>query len=152
MLGSPSVFNFFSPDYSPAGDLAKNSLVSPELQLVTESQLFTNLNTYNRFLNGGFKRWKTEEYSQYTADQLTVRLNESLFNNLWQSTSGSDTDKAMAMVDYLDFYFNAGQLKQSSNQVTRNSLIAGIADLSDNKRFKESLYIFLSIPDLAVQR
>jgi len=152
VLGSPSVFNFFSPDYSPAGDLAKNSLVSPELQLVTESQLFTNLNTYHRFLSGGFKRWKVEEYSQYTADQLTVRFNESLFNNLWQSTPGSNTDKATAMVDYLDFYFNAGQLKQSSNQVIRNTLIAGIADLSDNERFKESLYIFLSIPDLAVQR
>jgi len=68
------------------------------------------LNTYHRFLSGGFKRWKVEEYSLYTADQLTVRFNESIFNNLWQATIGSNTDKATAMVDYLDFYFNAGQL------------------------------------------
>jgi len=39
------------------------------------------------------------------------------------------------MVDYLDFYFNADQLKQSSHQATRNGLIAGIADLSANERF-----------------
>ncbi|MFM2289288.1 MAG: hypothetical protein RL684_2431 [Pseudomonadota bacterium] len=35
-LRSPSVFNFFRPDYAPAGELASAGLVAPELQINTE--------------------------------------------------------------------------------------------------------------------
>ena len=35
-LRSPTVFNFFRPDYAPAGELASAGLVAPELQINTE--------------------------------------------------------------------------------------------------------------------
>jgi len=34
-LLSPSVFNFFSPAYAPAGEIADRGLVAPELEIVT---------------------------------------------------------------------------------------------------------------------
>lgn len=36
-LMSPSVFNFFSPSYAPLGEVANQSLVAPEFQIVTEN-------------------------------------------------------------------------------------------------------------------
>ena len=36
-LRSPSVFNFFSPDYAPAGELSDQGLVSPEMQITNET-------------------------------------------------------------------------------------------------------------------
>ena len=36
-LRSPSVFNFFSPDYAPAGELSEQGLVSPEMQITNET-------------------------------------------------------------------------------------------------------------------
>lgn len=38
-LSAPTVFNFFSPDYSPAGLLAANGVNSPELQLANENSV-----------------------------------------------------------------------------------------------------------------
>jgi hypothetical protein len=37
-LQSPSVFNFFSPFFAPAGEIRDSSLVAPELQIATEYQ------------------------------------------------------------------------------------------------------------------
>ncbi|MGJ8694296.1 MAG: DUF1800 family protein [Thalassotalea sp.] len=152
-LGSPSVFNFFLPDFSPTGELSKSSLVSPELQLITESQLFTNFNIYNKLLYHGFKRWRVEETSSYNEEQLTVRLQKESFNNIWQNTSGTNIDKATAIVDNLDFYLNAGQLKQSNNTGTRIELIEGIADLAGNNyHFDHAIYAFATVPELVIQK
>ena len=41
---SPSVFNFYSPDFSPQGVLADSDLVSPELEIATSSQLINSDN------------------------------------------------------------------------------------------------------------
>ncbi|CZF85347.1 hypothetical protein GMA8713_03492 [Grimontia marina] len=38
-LGSPSVFNFYLPDYSPKGVVKDNGLVAPELQIVDWSHI-----------------------------------------------------------------------------------------------------------------
>ncbi|WP_407330452.1 DUF1800 family protein [Enterovibrio sp. 27052020O] len=38
-LGSPSVFNFYLPDYAPKGVVADNNLVAPELQIVDWSHV-----------------------------------------------------------------------------------------------------------------
>ena len=46
VMSSPSVFNFYLPDHSPAGELRENGLFAPELELATSSAL---LDTYNRF-------------------------------------------------------------------------------------------------------
>ena len=44
-LASPSVFNFFRPDYGPSDLKAEHQLYAPELQIVTESSL-TRSNNY----------------------------------------------------------------------------------------------------------
>ncbi len=38
-LGSPSVFNFYLPDYAPSGVVSENNLVSPELQIIDWSHI-----------------------------------------------------------------------------------------------------------------
>jgi uncharacterized protein (DUF1800 family) len=41
---APSVFNWFTPDFSPSGSLPANGLVSPELQIANENTTFTSTN------------------------------------------------------------------------------------------------------------
>jgi uncharacterized protein (DUF1800 family) len=43
-LRAPSVFNWFLPDYVVPGALAQAGLVSPELQIMTDSQVVNNIN------------------------------------------------------------------------------------------------------------
>lgn len=55
-LRSPSVFNFFSPDYSPGGQLGDLGLVSPELQIANENTVVTT----NNFLATAIFLWTSE--------------------------------------------------------------------------------------------
>jgi uncharacterized protein (DUF1800 family) len=122
-LGAPSVFNFFSPDYSPAGSLASQGLVAPELTLVTESQMYSMLNGYHQFLNNGVVNYRRQPF---TKDQVRVSLDTSGLNAVWDNQIGDDTAKATAVVDYIDFYLNSGKLKQTDNKGTRQELITTI--------------------------
>jgi uncharacterized protein (DUF1800 family) len=47
-LRSPSVFNFFSPEYQPPGEIADAGLVAPEMGIVTEYSA-TNITNYLLF-------------------------------------------------------------------------------------------------------
>lgn len=43
-LRSPSVFNFYYPDFAPSGDIKDRGMVAPELQIVTDSSMTTSTN------------------------------------------------------------------------------------------------------------
>ncbi len=143
-LGASSVFNFFSPDFAPPGVIASNSLVAPELQLITESQLFKSSNTYHRLINNGFVRWSVynDDYRNpaYKPEQFHIRLNYQRLQSLWDTTPGGATEKAIAVVDYLDFYLNGGQLLQTDNYGTRQAMISNIAAASGDNRFSLGVY------------
>lgn len=151
-LGSPSVFNFFLPDFSPTGKISSQSLVAPELQLLTETQLFLTLNTYHKLLSKGFIRSTVTKNSAYTTEQATVRLSSEVLTLLWQETEGDNSEKATALVDYLDFYLNGGQLKASNNQSTRQSLINTLSASDEDQRFKLAIYGASTMPEFMLQR
>ncbi len=48
-LESPTVFNFYLPDYQQPGTFADNGLYSPELQITNESTIYTTADTYYGF-------------------------------------------------------------------------------------------------------
>lgn len=47
VLGAPSVFNFFRPDYAPPGPVAAGGLTAPEFQLWTENSVMAATNLLN---------------------------------------------------------------------------------------------------------
>jgi uncharacterized protein (DUF1800 family) len=53
-LESPTVFNFYMPDYQQPGTFADNGLFSPELQITNESSAYSTANTYYRFTQGAY--------------------------------------------------------------------------------------------------
>lgn len=153
-LAAPSVFNFFSPDFAPTGEIASNSLVSPELQLVTESQLFSTFNTYHQIINGDFVRYNqyTRGHPNFSIDQLKVRLNYSGLQAVWNDSAGDETAKATALVDYLDLYLNAGQLAETQNTGTRSVMISNLAVASEEERYKLAVYAVSTTPEFLIQR
>lgn len=71
----------------------------------------------------------------------------------WNSVSGSTAEKAEAMVDYLDFYLNAGQLKQAANAGARAALIQGVAAASSEaNRLKDAVYGVNVTSEFLIQR
>jgi hypothetical protein len=153
-LAAPSVFNFFSPDFSPSGALSRNALVSPELQLTTESQLFDSFNSLFLLLDDRFYRDNAfvKFNTNFSLEQLIIRLDFSRLDNIWNSTQGSDSDRATAVVDYLDFYLNAGQLAAAGNNVTRAAMISNIAAVSDEYRYGLAVYAAGNTAEFQLQK
>ena len=156
VLSASTVFNFFSPDFVPSGAIAGNSLVAPELQLVTESQVFKAFNTYNKLLNSGLYRWPVYhgEYINpvYEPEQFHIRPSYTELHQLWEDTEGSATDKATAVVDYLDFYLNAGQLLHNQNSGTRQAMIDNIAEASINSRYSLGVFAAATAAEFMTQK
>jgi hypothetical protein len=62
-------------------------------------------------------------------------------------------DKSEAVVDYLDFYLNAGKLKYTNNTGTRNALIQAISSAgSELNRFKNAVYGVNTSPEFLIQQ
>ena len=143
-LSASSVFNFFSPDFAPSGNIASNSLVAPELQLLTESQLFKTGNVFNKLINQGLVRRSVYNADfrnpVYEPEQFHIWLNYERLQTIWDSTAGTATDKATAVVDYLDFYLNSGQLEETESSGTRQAMIDNIATASGDSRFTLGVY------------
>lgn len=151
-LGANSVFNFFSPDFSPTGPLASNGLVAPELQLLTEAQLFTNLNNINTLITTGIVRRKVSDNVPQTPEELVVTLKMDRLETVWNNTSGDDSEKAAALIDYLDKYLNASQLQALESSATRDALIAAVVASSAESRTQVAVYGAMGVPEFQIQR
>jgi len=132
-LSSPSVFNFFLPDHTPAGEIADAGLVAPEFQITTTSTVVNNTNLVDYVVNGGFVMDATTPFGE-------VSLNLSEYEAL-----AADPD---ALLDRLDTVFTSGTLSVATRSAIR-SVIVDIADLSF--RAKSAIYLLLISPDYAVE-
>ncbi|MGR5266313.1 DUF1800 domain-containing protein [Vibrio astriarenae] len=65
-LGSPSVFNFYSPDYKPPGELANNNLASPELEIIDWNQTIRMSNlAWKLVQDNGYKTGSNSKQELY---------------------------------------------------------------------------------------
>lgn len=104
-LGSPSVFNFFRPDYSPTPQLQTAGLVAPELQIANDSALIALMNMV----------WHTTIWSMAELDegkspgQILIRISP-----LAEILDKQGVD---ALIEYLDLVFLAGNMDEKLRTV-----------------------------------
>lgn len=88
-LLAPSVFNFFSPNFRPAGAIAQAGLVAPEFQITTETTVVGGLNFFAQLFNQGGYGWGENELRldleplkalAASPDALIAELNALFFN------------------------------------------------------------------------
>ncbi|MBS0440247.1 MAG: DUF1800 family protein, partial [Proteobacteria bacterium] len=74
---SPTVFNFYLPDYQQPGVFADNNLYSPELQITNESTAYTTANTYYQFTANAYQGMTNPRTDRPLIDlsSLTVNAN-----------------------------------------------------------------------------
>ncbi len=132
-LSSPSVFNFYLPTHSPAGELADQGLVAPEFEITDANTIIGFPNFVDAIL-----------FADYVTDAppgfATVRL--SLDD--WLAIA----DDVPVLVDRLDTLMTHGTLLPESRRI----LIESLGELDDlNLRMRAALYWFLTIPEAAVR-
>ncbi len=129
---SPTVFNFFKPDFTQAGPIMDQGLVAPEFQITTETTLVGGLNFFARFINSeGFGSGDTRLRVDYTALQALA------------------ADPA-ALIAHLDLLFFNGQMSASTRQRLA-TMLAAIPANDPKRRVKAALIVTSLSPDHVIQ-
>lgn len=134
-LQSPSVFNFFSPDFSQSGALRDAGLLSPEFQLMNESSIIditSAMLAHTIWIN-------TNSESDYSNAPIELRQLIEL-----------DDDLA-AQLNYLS-RLTLGQPASDGLLEQANYLVDKRENADAEIRAEELLFLFASSPEAAIQR
>lgn len=138
-LASPSVFNFFKPDYSPPGELSTRGLLAPELQIHTESQITAQTNALGNQVFWGY------------VGQTYAEPNSILIDSTRDATLAANP---AALVDRYNLLLMSGQM----SPWMRAHLIAYLESITSDtpnhlrQRVHEALYLIVNSPEYAVQK
>jgi len=134
-LQSPSVFNFFSPFYAPAGEIRNSGMVAPELEIATEYQN-TFVATYFFLITFA---WNSEN-PNLAPDNVFIDINEEV----------AVADNTDALIDLV-----AAKLLAGNISATLRTEVTGMVDRIDTAeatyRAAEAIFLIVSSPEFAYQ-
>ncbi len=123
-LLSPSVFNFYSPEHRPLGELRNRGLVAPELEIATTSRLLLTDNQLRGAIDTSF----------YTLQpDLTAAI-----------ALAGDTD---VLLDHLDVLLTWGRMSPSTRATVKT---AANAQANATEKVKTAVHLIIDSPDYAV--
>ena len=135
-LSSPSVFNFYRPDYSPPGEIQDMDLVSPEFQITDETSI---IRVTNRLLASTL--WSHNFKNDNNANRIAIDISHEM-------QLEPDRD---AFLDHLDLLLLGGhmtpELRQTVSQMMDTRNYANAA----SQRVVEAIYLIVSSPEAALQ-
>jgi uncharacterized protein (DUF1800 family) len=131
-MHSPTVFNFFEPDYSAPGAIAEAGLKSPELQITTETTVITVTNYLRTAIYSGLGP---------SSDRITLNLSGE------QALAANPTQ----LVDHLNSLLMANNMSPAM----RNILINAITQIPANnpaERAKTAVYLVINSPEFTIDK
>ncbi len=144
-LYSPTVFNFFKPDFAPSGEVHDAGMVGPEFQILTDT---TSTSLANLLFH--------EVFCSYTASQRCWGADAA--NNL-QMDEDSDAVLAAsdpgALVDRYSLLLMGGQMSPFMRNVLLsrlNQMTTVDYDHLGRARVQEALYLILTSPEYSIQK
>jgi uncharacterized protein (DUF1800 family) len=132
-LLSPSVFNFYSPNFRPAGKIAQAGLVAPEFQITTETTVVGGLNFFaSLFNNGG-----------YGNDESRLKLNFAPLKALAATPAA-----LVAELNALFFNYAMG----TPLQTRMTTMLAALPADDPERRVKAALILTSLSPEYVIQK
>jgi hypothetical protein len=131
-MHSPTVFNFFSPEYAAPGAIAGAGLQSPEFEITTETTVVTITN-YLRTAIYSFLGPATDKITLNLANDQTLAANPA------------------QLVDHLNSLLMAGGMSTEM----RTTLINAITQIPANnpaERAKTAIYLVINSPEFTVDK
>jgi len=133
-LNSPTVFNFFRPDYHQPGTLNLQELATPELQIIDESGIIT---LTNRIVANTI--WSNNFMSDPNSDSIAINIDHEM-----QLEPDPNT-----LIDHLDRLLLGGTMSTGLRDITMN-LIDETSRASN--KVVEAIFLIASSPEAAIQR
>lgn len=145
-MSSPSVFNFFQPDFAPNGPIQRAGLKAPEFQITTDTSVVWIANFATYFLFGPPAvpiAVDSLRAGTLTEDEIVLALD--------LDDERAIADDIDALLDRLDVLLTYGTLSSS----TRDTIAAVLADpllVDPDARVRAAIHFILMSPDYAVVR
>ena len=146
VMSSPSVFNFYRPNYQPPGEFRRRGLVAPELQILNEATAMTT-----------FNHWHGRLF-QMDRDDTTIpaTVNDSRFYTA-RFRLNLSTEKALAvspgaLADRLNLLLMAGRMSPAMRQILVDAAYATPMNDGGGDRVEDMVFLIASSPQFAVQR
>lgn len=130
-LGSPTVFNFFRPGYTPPNsDIAAQSMLAPEFQLVHE----TSVASYMNFMQHIIVRGRGDVHPNY-------------------STELALADDAAALMKHINLLLCAGRMSERNVNLIRTAITSIDLRQEDSleRRVHAAIFMTLCSPDYLIQ-
>ena len=144
-LYSPTVFNFFKPDFAPPGEMRGAGMVGPEFQILTDT---TSTALANMLFREVFCNYTASQRCWGADDPTTLQLNEDADAALAASNPA-------ALVDRYDMLLMARQMSPFMRGVIvarLNQMQSGDYDNLGRARVQEALYLILTSPEYSIQK
>jgi uncharacterized protein (DUF1800 family) len=135
-LRSPSVFNFYRPEYSPPGTVARAGLMAPEYQIVHETSVTGNINFFQSVIERGYG-WEEGH------------IIKPRYERLYAFTPSAD-----ALTGEVDLMLFSGGMSAE----LRTGIIAAVNNVRSGttdwqkKRVQAALFVAMSAPEYVVQK
>ena len=156
---APSVFNWFLPDYSPGGAVAHAGLVTPELQVATETTTIQMINYHRQVIEWSTGQGVNAMVGATDANEDNVQIDYGPVQQIFDdAVAGGATDEEAAteVVDYLDMLLTAGNLKLKYEGAPvpnpRQSIIEVVRSTWTTVRIEYGIHLLVSTPEFVVQK
>ncbi|MEZ4905943.1 MAG: DUF1800 family protein [Spirosomataceae bacterium] len=155
-LNSPSVFNFFQPDFQPDGILKEQGKYAPEFQLLNSQTLTSYVNALNKWFisDDPVEFWSLFSGETYKPDQ------DPKFN-LNADYAFTRNDKLPQLLDKYNLLFTGGKLSNTTLEIIRTTISKmpysedanGVPNADNSfRRVRLALVLILSSPDYLISR
>jgi uncharacterized protein (DUF1800 family) len=131
-MHSPTVFNFFGPDYAAPGAIAAAGLKSPEFEITTDTTVISTANYLRTGIYTGLGP---------SSDRITLNLAAEL-------TRASDP---AGLVDHLNSVFMAGGMSPSMRSIMINA-VNQIPSNNPTERVRTAIYLVVNSPEFVVDK
>ena len=153
---SPSVFNFYLPNYSPPGMLNQAGLFAPEFQIINAGSAISGPNYFlNAIRNNDLHRWG----SGVPAQTVRLDINQELAMIVPAAHINDDVPPGPAfdsdpLLRRLDLALTGGTLLPHQFQVIREAIerILPGSWQWHKERLSLAIYLIVTSPEFAVQR
>ena len=146
IMGSPSVFNFYRPNFMPTGDLRQRGLVAPELQILNEAVAVSSINHFHGRL------WQTDSADTTIA---TTTSDPRFYTTRYRFNLTAEKALAVApekLVDRMNLLLMGGRMPADMRNILIASTYATPMNDGGGDRVEDLIFLIASSSQFAAQR
>ena len=146
-LSSPSVFNFFQPDYQPIGPIDDNDMVAPEFQIFNSVSVLGYANELHEWI---FKDDRAMEYVSFFQGEYTN--SDNLVNlDFTDELALEDLSEIGELIERLNIILLHAQLTSETRAIVRDALEQIPNDRAEY-RVRIAIFLLMLSPDYLIFR